>query len=71
MVPRQTGAASVDGLELSPNVIEDDLTWTGHRFEPGLRVVAGDDGRIEAVTRRPDGDRPSPAREPEVTALSD
>jgi hypothetical protein len=56
---------------LSPNVIEDDLTWTGHRFEPGLRVVAGDDGRIEAVTRRPDGDRPSPAREPEVTALSD
>jgi formimidoylglutamate deiminase len=35
---------------VSPKVIEADLTWTGHRFEPGLQVVAGDDGRIDAVT---------------------
>ena len=31
-------------------VIEADLTWTGRRFEPGLQVVVGEDGRIEAVT---------------------
>ena len=36
---------------MSPKVIEADLTWTGRRFEPGLQVVAGDDGRIEAVTK--------------------
>ena len=31
-------------------VIEADLTWTGRRFERGLQVVVGEDGRIEAVT---------------------
>ena len=31
-------------------VIEADLTWTGRRFEPGLQVVVGENGRIEAVT---------------------
>jgi formimidoylglutamate deiminase len=36
---------------VSPKVIEADLTWTGRRFEPGLQIVAGDDGRIEAVTQ--------------------
>jgi formimidoylglutamate deiminase len=36
---------------VSPKVIEADLVWTGRRFEPGLQVVAGDDGRIEAVTQ--------------------
>src|SRR5215210_3433759 len=30
-------------------VIEADLVWTGRRFEPGLQVVVGDDGLIEAV----------------------
>ncbi len=30
-------------------VLEADLTWTGSRFESGVRVVIGDDGRIEAV----------------------
>ncbi len=35
---------------MSAKVIEADLTWTGRRFEPGLQVVVGDDGRIEAVT---------------------
>jgi formimidoylglutamate deiminase len=35
---------------VSRRVIEADLTWTGRRFEPGLQVVVGDDGRIEAVT---------------------
>ncbi len=31
-------------------VIEAELTWTGRRFEPGLQVVVGKDGRIEALT---------------------
>jgi formimidoylglutamate deiminase len=35
---------------VSAKVIEADLTWTGRRFEPGLQVVVGDDGRIAAVT---------------------
>ena len=30
-------------------VLEADLTWTGDRFESGLRVAVGDDGRIESV----------------------
>ena len=34
----------------APKVIEADLTWTGRRFEPGLQVVVGEDGKIEAVT---------------------
>jgi formimidoylglutamate deiminase len=34
----------------APTIIEADLTWTGRRFEPGLQVVVGEDGRIEAVT---------------------
>ncbi len=33
---------------MSAKVIEAELTWTGRRFEPGLQVVVGDDGRIEA-----------------------
>ncbi len=35
---------------MSARVIEAELTWTGRRFEPGLQVVVGVDGRIEAVT---------------------
>ena len=35
---------------MSARVIEAELTWTGRRFEPGLQVVVGEDGRIEAVT---------------------
>jgi formimidoylglutamate deiminase len=35
---------------VSARVIQADLIWTGRRFEPGLQVVVGDDGRIEAVT---------------------
>ena len=31
-------------------VIEAALTWTGRRFEPGLQVVVGESGRIDAVT---------------------
>src|SRR5829696_6826107 len=38
------------GAGVSARVIEAELTWTGRRFEPGLQVVVGDDGRIEAVT---------------------
>ena len=30
-------------------VIEADLTWTGARFEPGIRVSVDDDGRIVAA----------------------
>ncbi len=30
-------------------VIEADLTWTGRRFEPGVRIAVGADGRIWAV----------------------
>jgi formimidoylglutamate deiminase len=36
---------------VSAKVIEAELTWTGRRFEPGLQVVVGEDGRIEAVTK--------------------
>jgi formimidoylglutamate deiminase len=31
------------------SVLEADLTWTGARFEPGVQVAVGEDGRIEAV----------------------
>lgn len=31
------------------HVIEADLTWTGERFESGLQIVVGDDGRIAEV----------------------
>jgi len=30
-------------------VLEADLTWTGERFEPGVRVAIGPDGRIASV----------------------
>src|SRR3954471_7806323 len=30
-------------------IIEADLTWTGRRFESGLQLVVGDNGRIEAL----------------------
>jgi formimidoylglutamate deiminase len=30
-------------------VLEADLTWTGTRFEPGVQVAVGEDGRIEAA----------------------
>ncbi|MEO8215647.1 MAG: formimidoylglutamate deiminase [Acidobacteriota bacterium] len=30
-------------------VLEADLTWTGDRFEPGMRIAVGDDGRILAA----------------------
>jgi formimidoylglutamate deiminase len=32
-------------------VLEADLTWTGTRFESGIRIGVGDDGRIAAVGR--------------------
>jgi formimidoylglutamate deiminase len=31
-------------------VLEPDLTWTGNRFEPGLRVAVDENGRIAALT---------------------
>jgi formimidoylglutamate deiminase len=31
------------------SVIEADLTWTGERFEPGVQIAVGDDGRIAEV----------------------
>src|SRR3954470_3730064 len=47
------------GAAVSAKVIEAELTWTGRHFEPGLQVVVGDDGRIEAVTSgRKSTDRP-------------
>ena len=38
-----------------PLVIEADLGWTGRRFEPGVRVAVGEDGRIadDAAGRAP------------------
>ena len=33
------------------HVIEADLTWTGKRFERGVRIAIGDDGRIAEVGR--------------------
>jgi formimidoylglutamate deiminase len=33
-------------------VVKADWTWTGERFEPGVRVAIGDDGRIESVGRQ-------------------
>jgi formimidoylglutamate deiminase len=36
---------------VTAQVIEADLTWTGTRFEPGIRIGIGDDGRIAAVGR--------------------
>jgi formimidoylglutamate deiminase len=32
-----------------PRILEADLTWTGSRFEPGIRVAIDATGRIEAV----------------------
>ena len=32
-------------------VIEADLAWTGRRFEPGVQLVVGDAGRIDALAR--------------------
>jgi len=32
-------------------VVEADWTWTGERFEPGVRLALGDDGRLAAVGR--------------------
>ncbi|HEU5170795.1 MAG TPA: amidohydrolase family protein, partial [Gemmatimonadales bacterium] len=34
-------------------VVEADLTWTGTRFEPDVRIAIGADGRIAAVGRLP------------------
>ena len=30
-------------------VVEADLTWTGEKFERGIQVIIGSDGRIKAV----------------------
>jgi formimidoylglutamate deiminase len=30
-------------------LVEADLTWTGERFEPGVQIAIGDDGRIEGT----------------------
>jgi len=30
-------------------LVEADLTWTGQRFEAGIQIAIGDDGRIDAV----------------------
>jgi formimidoylglutamate deiminase len=40
-------------------VLEADLTWTGERFEPGVRVAVGPDGRITGVgaLREPPSER--------------
>ena len=38
------------GAGVSARVIEAELIWTGRRFESGLQVVVGQDGRIEGVT---------------------
>jgi formimidoylglutamate deiminase len=34
---------------VNPSLLEPHLTWTGHRFETGLQVAVGADGRIAAV----------------------
>ncbi|HEX4963713.1 MAG TPA: formimidoylglutamate deiminase [Thermoanaerobaculia bacterium] len=31
------------------SILEAELTWTGDRFEPGLQIAVGDDGRIESL----------------------
>jgi formimidoylglutamate deiminase len=38
-------------------VVEADLTWTGERFEPGVQIAIGEDGRIAAAGRL--GQRPT------------
>ena len=30
-------------------ILEAGLTWTGDRFETGVQIAMGEDGRIEAV----------------------
>jgi formiminoglutamate deiminase len=40
-------------------LLEADLTWTGQRFEPGVQIAVGTDGRIEAVGAL---GRPNPTR---------
>ena len=42
-----------------PRVLAADLTWTGDRFESGVQVAVGEDGRIESVGA---GDRTPDAR---------
>ena len=39
---------------MTAQVVEADLTWTGTRFESGVRIGIGDDGRITAVGRLDD-----------------
>jgi len=39
-----------------PQILEADLTWTGERFEPGIQVRIGSDGRINAAG--PSGEAP-------------
>src|SRR5262245_8546083 len=34
---------------MNPTILEPDLTWTGHRFEPDIQIATGEDGRIEAI----------------------
>lgn len=41
----------------SSQIVEADLTWTGERFERGIRVAIGDDGRILELRR--DGAEPT------------
>ncbi len=36
---------------MTVQVLEADLTWTGTRFDPGIRIGVGDDGRIADVGR--------------------
>jgi len=37
-------------------LLEADLTWTGERFEPGVRVAIGEDGRLAEVDKDLRGD---------------
>jgi formimidoylglutamate deiminase len=48
---------------VTPEVLAAELTWTGRRFETGVRVAVGTDGRIAAVERGGGGDEGSPPGE--------
>lgn len=49
--------------------IEADLTWTGERFERGVRVSIGEDGRIASVERASESSGGEPVRRLERRAL--
>jgi formimidoylglutamate deiminase len=62
---------TVPGLQPAPaSLLEADLTWTGERFERGVRIAIGADGRIAAL-HRGESLPETPRTEPPLTRLPD